>query len=220
MSYGTLKPRFVASALALSVVSAGCDAGPTRPTATPRVEVTYTVSGGVTEMTDAGPVPVEGVFVQEASTQRWAMTDPNGFYSISGIQATNTSVSAIKAGYVTVATPLTATADTRLDILVARVARIGTYTLSGMAYELTPAGRVPIEGVVLYCDGCGSPEGHTFVTTDAGGLYSFSWVLPGITYVQVTGKEGYRYVGPASTGLGVPVSTVGDTRFDVEFVRR
>ena len=42
-----------------------------------------------------------------------------------------------------------------------------------MVYETTPDGRVPLEGVVLYCDGCGSPVGHTFVTTDTNGLYRF-----------------------------------------------
>ena len=304
MSYRVPKPTLLASVLALSVIAAGCDSGPTRPgpvpTPTPPVGVIHSVSGAVTEMTEGGPVPVEGVRVEESSTHQSAMTNANGFYSMSGIQATNSSLLASKVGYVTVTTPLIATADTRLDIRVTRVVtytlsgavtemteggpvpvegvrveessthqsamtnengfysmsgiqatnsslvaskvgyvtvttpliatadtrvdirimRIVTYTLSGMAYELTPAGRVPIEGVVLYCDGCGSPEGHTAVTTDADGLYSFSWVFRGITYLQVIGKEGYQYVGPASTVLGVPVTTVGDTSFDVEFVRR
>jgi hypothetical protein len=168
-------------------------------------------------MSETGPVPVEGVRVTVSASNQVAMTDGNGFYSIAGVKAADGFVSAIKEGYSTATAVFRATADTRLDI---RVERIVTYTLSGMAYEQTPAGRVPIPGIVLYCDGCGSPVGHTFVTTDADGLYSLSWVPAGITYLQIMGKEGYQYVGPASTTYGVPVATPGDTRFDVEFVRR
>jgi hypothetical protein len=221
MSHRILKIGVLASVVALSVLSAACD-GPTRPadavpTPTPVVAVNYTVSGAVTEVTEGGPMPVEGARVMVSLTVQSAITDANGFYSIPGVRVSTAFVTVIKDGYVQVNTPLTATTDTRLDL---RVVRIAYYTLSGMAYEVTPAGRVPIAGVVLYCDGCGSPDGHTFVTTDADGLYNFAWVLPGITYLQVMGKEGYRYVGPPSTDLGVPVTTVGDTRFDVEFVRR
>src|SRR5688500_10954220 len=111
----------------------------------------------------------------------------------------------------------TATANTRLDI---RVKRVVTYVLSGMAYELTSAGRVPIEGVSLYCEVCTPPWGHTFATTDANGLYSFALAPAGTVYLQVPGKEGYRYVGPAGGGLGYPITITGNTRFDVEFVRR
>jgi hypothetical protein len=94
------------------------------------------------------------------------------------------------------------------------------YTLSGMAYELTSAGRVPIAGIVLYCDGCGSPVGHTFVTTDAEGLYSFSYVLAGVTEVQVDGQPNYQYVGPNLGPYAVQIPTPGDTRFDFEFARK
>jgi hypothetical protein len=220
MSCRTQKTNLLAGVLAVSLMTVACS--PTAPDPpgeppVPPVETTYTVSGAVSEMTDAGLVPVEGVRVTVSSSTLSAMTDVNGFYSIAGIRAGTIVVATSKDGYVAVATPVTATADTRVDI---RVAKNGYYTLSGMAYEQTASGRVPIAGIVLYCDGCGAPEGHTFVTTDADGLYSFSFVLPGITYVQVMGKEGYLYVGPASLSLGVPVTTVGHTRFDFEFTRR
>ena len=206
--------------LALSVMSVACGPptwDPPDPPPPPPPPLNYTISGAVTEMTETGPVPVEGMRVTVSSTTLSAMTDANGLYSIPGIKTTSSAVSATKDGYTTVTTVVTATADTRLDI---RVARIVTYTLSGMAYEQTPEGRVPIPGIVLYCDACGDPQGHTFMTTDADGLYSFSWVRSGTTYLQVMGKEGYVYVGPAPINLGVPITTIGDTRFDVEFVRR
>ena len=88
-----------------------------------------------------------------------------------------------------------------------------------MVYEVVAGVRVPIEGVRLYCDGCGSPVGHTFVDTDADGLYGLSWVLPGVTYLQVIGKAGFRYEGPIHS-LGIPITITGDTKFDIELIRR
>jgi hypothetical protein len=88
-----------------------------------------------------------------------------------------------------------------------------------MVFETTPDGRMPLEGVVLYCDGCGSPVGHTFVTTDANGLYRFAWTLNGKNWIQFISKNGYRYAGPIES-LGIPVNVIGDTRFDIELVKR
>ena len=100
-----------------------------------------------------------------------------------------------------------------------RVERFASFVLSGMVYETTPDGRVPLDGVVLYCDGCGSPVGHTFVTTDANGLYSFAWTLNGKNWIQFVSKDGYRYAGPIEP-YGIPVNVNGDTRFDIELVKR
>ncbi len=100
-----------------------------------------------------------------------------------------------------------------------RIERFRTFVLSGMVYENTPDGRVPLDGVVLYCDGCGSPVGHTFVTTDANGLYRFEWTLNGKNWIQFISKDGYRYAGP-SEPFGIPVNVNGDTRFDIELVKR
>ena len=146
----------------------------------------------------------------------FALTGEDGSYTLAGLRAMNTSVSISRSGYVTQTKPLTLTGDTRLDVVISR---LRTYVLSGLVYEMTAAGRVPIDGVVLYCDGCGSPDGHTFVTTDAEGLYSLSWVLPGVTYLQVIGKTGFKYAGPIQS-LGIPVTIDGNTRLDIELVRR
>jgi hypothetical protein len=86
----------------------------------------------------------------------------------------------------------------------------------------TPAaGLAPIEGVEVYCDSCGSPDGHTFVFTDADGFYSLEWATNGVHPLFVT-KEGYEY--PADTVLDaygrIRAMVDGDTRFDVRLVRR
>jgi hypothetical protein len=115
---------------------------------------------------------------------------------------------------------VTISGETELDI---RVDRIVTYVLSGVVFEVTEAGRVPIEGVDLYCDSCGSALGHTSVLTDADGSYSFSWTFNGLNPLFVT-KAGYAIVDPTGTLLDregrVQVPVNGDTRFDIQLVRR
>jgi hypothetical protein len=112
--------------------------------------------------------------------------------------------------------------------------------LSGVVYEMTPAGRVPIEGVQVHGD-----YFHTFpapmVTTDAQGFFRFQrmWVCPcswapwvdaGVTSIRVQ-KYGYETPdGQPESIFGINASVKdrylrdvvidGDTRFDVELVRR
>lgn len=98
-----------------------------------------------------------------------------------------------------------------------------TYTLSGVVFEITPTGRVPVEDVELYCDSCGSPVGHTSTFTDADGFYSFSWAHNGVHPLLVW-KAGYDVLDPTRTladGRAFRNATVnGDTRFDIEILRR
>ena len=82
--------------------------------------------------------------------------------------------------------------------------------LSGLVYEVVAGVRVPIEGVRLSCDACGS-RSDTVVDYDADGLYSLSWVPPGVTYLQVIGKTGFRDEGPIQS-LGIPITIAGDTK--------
>jgi hypothetical protein len=156
--------------------------------------------------------------MEEANSRQYAMTDGNGFYSIPGLRGASNSVSASKAGYVTGTRILAISGDTQLDI---RLDRIETYTLSGVVFELTEAGRAPVEGVEVYCDSCGSPVGHTFTSTDADGFYSFSWSPNGVHPLFVT-KTGYAIVGP--TGLDpygrISATVSGDTRFDIQLARK
>ena len=46
-------------------------------------------------------------------------------------------------------------------------------SLTGMVYEVTEAGPVGIAGADIYCEACGLMT-HTWATTDANGVYSFS----------------------------------------------
>lgn len=115
--------------------------------------------------------------------------------------------------------------------------------LSGVVYEVTPMGRVPIEGVLVQSDWW-----HMFptpdVVTDSRGFFSFRpvWVCPcslapwvdaGTTALWVN-KDGYQAPAgqPASIFHNRPGTTAppdshyrdvtinGDTRFDIELVRQ
>lgn len=100
-------------------------------------------------------------------------------------------------------------------------------TLSGVVFELTAAGRVPIAGVDVYCDACG-PQGHTGAMTGSDGEYVLPGAQPGANLLLVA-RQGYAlaradWTNPNPTPLGwlggmyAPVN--GDTRFDIELVRR
>ena len=95
-------------------------------------------------------------------------------------------------------------------------------TLSGVVFEVRSAGNAPVEGVQVYCDACG--DGHASTYTDGYGAYSFNDVKTAV-YPLWVAKQGYdlaKPTGRAGTGwLGsINAEVNGDTRFDIELVRR
>ena len=95
-------------------------------------------------------------------------------------------------------------------------------TLSGVVFEVTSAGNAPVENVEVYCDACGG--GHAWAYTDGDGAYSFGDVKTAV-YPLWVAKDGYdlaRPTGRAASGwLGsINAQVNGDTRFDIELVRR
>jgi hypothetical protein len=82
-----------------------------------------------------------------------------------------------------------------------------TYILSGVVFEVTPTGVMPIEGVQVE-----EYDRHQFATTDANGFYRISGVSAGRIAVGFE-KEGYQ--SNRST-----VNVNGDTRFDIQAIRR
>jgi hypothetical protein len=106
-------------------------------------------------------------------------------------------------------------------------------SLSGVVYELAATGRAPIPGAIVYCELCGQ-ETHTFATADGSGFYRFSgditkgggvWVVPGVPILLAVGyNEAYKDPpGLPAVRFGPGWREVlidGDTRFDIELVRR
>jgi hypothetical protein len=108
-------------------------------------------------------------------------------------------------------------------------------TLSGRVYEViadSPRRIVGIEGVSVYCEPCGEST-HNFATTDTNGEYVFPkgiWtegqpMRPTRILVQ---KDGYqdppglpKTTPPNPSGPGWrEVLINGDTRFEIELIRR
>jgi hypothetical protein len=94
-------------------------------------------------------------------------------------------------------------------------------SLSGLVFEVTADGPVPVAGAEVYCDPCGE-RGHTSTTTDADGAYQFRGNIAqgGGVWVDATravrlwvNKEGYIQRQPRLT-------IDGDTRYDIELMRR
>ena len=102
-------------------------------------------------------------------------------------------------------------------------------TLSGVVFEVTPAGRVPVEGAWVYCELCGE-QTHSWSLTDAHGVYRFSgvWALGGVPTSVWIGKDGFldplglpQPTPPNPSGPGWrEVRIEGDTRFDADIVRQ
>ena len=110
-------------------------------------------------------------------------------------------------------------------------------SLSGAVYEVTSTGRVPMPGVQVYCELCGT-ETHTFARADANGFYSFPaelasgggvWLsgapTPLLVFVDINAYRDPPGLPPLSRGCpsGLICREVlidRDTHFDIELVRR
>ncbi len=112
---------------------------------------------------------------------------------------------------------------------------LNAVSLSGVVYEVTASGRVPLAGVLVYCDACGA-FGHSWVTTGPDGEYGFGgdiaagggvWLSNAATPLHAS-KPGYDDPGglpPLMMRVTDPagwreVKVEGHTRFDIELVRR
>ncbi len=99
--------------------------------------------------------------------------------------------------------------DGGLTMIQTSVYPPGTPTLSGVVTEMTSRGPVPLEGVYVAREVFG---GWREARTDATGSYAIQGLSDGIAVVSV-GKEGFRTEERT-------VSITGDTRFDLQLVRR
>jgi len=215
----TMKLLSLAVSLAVSMSACGSATAPTPLPAPTRP--TATLSGLVFGITPTGLKPIDGarVRLEIGSYRQDALTDQNGRYRLTELYEGSSSVTTTRDGYDTDIRKITITGDVVMDIGVElKIA----HTLSGVVFEVTPAGQAPIEGVQVYCDSCGE-FGHTFAHTDANGFYIFPAVFNGSNPL-IVGKDGYRDPpglppGPLSQGWR-QVTVKGDTRFDIELVRR
>jgi hypothetical protein len=226
----TIKLGLVAVSLTGILTACGADGRhsfpcPTCPTPT------YTLSGVITGMTPAGPVPLAGALVQESRTSSNVTTNADGFYSmtLSPVPPDN-SVVATKIGYSSRTSTVTISGDTRVDIQLDPQPPLGpraTYTVSGVISEITQTGLVPIEGVLV--EGWSYVDNHTYsdtlsATTDRNGFYSMPGVWGGTDVyngIWLT-KAGYRIdpqMNPSCDGCFRSITVTGDMRLDLQLER-
>ena len=97
-------------------------------------------------------------------------------------------------------------------------------------FEVTSAGNMPLQGVEVYCEPCGPPDGHSSRMTGADGVYSFDGA-GGVANGQIQMllfKRGYKLPdqpdlsGPnGDLWMGIVTVTVaGETRFNIEIVQK
>jgi hypothetical protein len=118
---------------------------------------------------------------------------------------------------------------------VTGVSVLADATLSGMVYEVladSPRQIVGVEGVAVYCEQCGEST-HNFSFTDSNGEYVFPkgvWTegRPSFPIRIFVSRDGYqdppglpKPTAPNPSGPGWREVVIhGDTRFDMELVRR
>jgi len=222
----------VSFAMLTGACGGGPPIGPTAPTQAPSSEPTFTVSGVVVAQTPTGSAPVEGVQVRVAGQH--GTTDGNGYYSLPGVPKSYGAASAVKAGYAAAREILTVSGDTRFDFQLGP--RVATYTLSGVVSEVTATGLVPLEGVLVhqytcedvsssppfFSDSCPVSIFQT-TTTDKTGFYRFSGLYAGKKNSVGVSDEAFgdpRTDPNGPEGNGQDVTINGDTRLDLQLVRR
>lgn len=226
----------LSAAVSLAILMCACDSSPTSPGSTSSgtsssgtLSATYTLSGAVSEVTPDGQAPVAAVRV--VANGLVAMTDNEGLYTISNLRGGLTYLNLSKEGYDAATEAVTIAADTRVDIQIVR--RV-SYTLSGVVSEVTPTGLAPVEGVLIeemscHADDSGYDRGcRTYIfekaTTDKNGFYSLAGLYSGKNNYVWVSKAGYQADGvPEATPCDgcIRILTInGDTRFDIQLVRR
>ena len=220
---------------ALSLLVASCsdskNASLTSPTpvavAAPVTPSTHSISGRVSAVsrgvawTPQTGAAVEGVLVTETNSHQSAITDAKGIFSITGVSGP-LSFSVSKSGYFD---RHTSTIPAGAGYMELRIDPIPTtYTLTGAVFEMTSSGRVPVEGVRIEGSTCDDPSycKDQISTTDRNGLYSLT-LYEGRNDLWVS-KEGYQTDPPVlhagDYDYNATVTLNGDTRFDIQVVRR
>jgi hypothetical protein len=110
-----------------------------------------------------------------------------------------------------------------------RTAGIANRVLSGAVVEITPSGRIPVEGVAIYLETCSldnCPDIKAYeVKTDRRGEYRISGVFDGqLNFLWATDAV-YKMADPMPLGTCPDncdrlVTVSGDTRLDIELMRR
>jgi hypothetical protein len=205
------------------VLVCACDKGFVTPSGP------HTITGVITQMTSSGKVPIRRASVQETKTHRQAYTDDNGRYRLAALPAGATTVEVSMLRFQSASRSADVgggAGDTIVDVeLLPRE----DFTLSGFVTEETPAGLVPVAGVLVQAVECAPPPPgyHRFVEaeTDSNGFYSVSGMCDGVTTLYAR-KTGYELPPPGDRPCDDHgeacrwITITGNTRFDFQLNRK
>lgn len=202
----------IAVALAACTVACGDAPAPTSPGAS---TIQNRLVGTVTESTAGGRLPLEGAVVTHLASGRSATTNHAGAYAIYELPDGFATITVVKDGYESLTRSVSVSGETRLDLqLVSRREPLPPSVLWGVVYEKTASGQVPIAAVHVE-----DSNTHISSKTDAEGRYRLEFsgiersLFDGFASLYVA-KEGYQTISQWETAV------TGDTRLDIEIVRR
>ena len=155
-------------------------------------------------METRGPVriPAPGIPVEISSTRR-AVTDRDGSFSIGSLPEGTYVLNVNGPFHEPLITNVRIEGDTRLDL---EIVPLPVYTVSGVVYEDTEEGPVPVAGVLV-----NNSAIHDSARSDTNGAYRVS-ALRGVAGIDFS-KSGY--LSQVHT-----IAMEGDVRLDVKLVRR
>ena len=126
---------------------------PTAPSILPSPRPPFTVSGVISEVTAAGLAPLGGVRVQMGGGS--GTTDGNGYYSVSGLSFTRSTVLVTKGGYKFEPNDLSIDGgDRQLDFQAVRLATLGTFSLTASPSLVTSGGQLTMSWSAPSGQGC------------------------------------------------------------------
>jgi hypothetical protein len=116
--------RRVTASIALALVTAACSDSITSPdtnhTPPPPPPATFLVSGTISEATESGSVALEGARVMNWATGEAAISDGDGFYTLSGQRAGAAQFSVSKEGYENQMIEMMIDGNVQLDAVLVR----------------------------------------------------------------------------------------------------
>jgi hypothetical protein len=128
---------------------------PTAPSVLPSPQPRFTVSGVISEVTATGLAPLGGVRVQMGGGS--GTTDGNGYYSVSGLSFTRSTVLVTKDGYKfepNMNDLWIDGGDRQLDFQAVRLATLGTFSLTASPSLVTSGGQLTMSWSAPSGQGC------------------------------------------------------------------
>jgi hypothetical protein len=195
-----MRMTVIATIVALSV-ACGSEL-PTAPSPPAPPPPAFTLTGTVMEARADVRTPARDIPVEISPTHR-TITDSAGNFSIPDL-AEGTHMLHVRALlYEPLSTTVRIQGDTRIDL---EIVPLPIYAVSGIVYEDTEDGPVPVPGVFV-----NNSEIHATATTDATGAFRV-FALRGVAQISFS-KSGYVEQARA-------IVMDGDVRLDVKLVRR